>query len=265
MGKVWLVGAGPGAPDLLTLRAARLLERADIVFYDALVHPDTLALARGARLVDVGKRNGKVSTEQRFTNRALVEAARTHATVVRLKGGDPMLFGRAHEELEALAAAGIETEVVPGITAALAASASLGLSLTRRGLSRHVAFVTPRSGADQSPTEWLSAAASADTVAMYMAATQSQSVATDLIAAGRPATTPAVFVESASLPGERVVATTLAHLRDGLSPTFEGPVLLLVGEVFRELGAMEHEAREATGYGATVRLAITERCQARSA
>src|SRR6187397_2341594 len=104
MGKVYLVGAGPGAPDLLTLRAARLLEAADIVLHDALVHRDTLALAGNARLVDVGKRYGKVSTEQRFINRALVEAARAHAVVVRLKGGDPMIFGRAQEELEALEA-----------------------------------------------------------------------------------------------------------------------------------------------------------------
>jgi len=108
VGKVYLVGAGPGAPDLLTLRAARLLEAADVVLHDALVHPDTLALAKRARLVDVGKRYGKVSTEQRFINRALLEAARTHAIVVRLKCGDPMLFGRAQEELEALAQAGIE-------------------------------------------------------------------------------------------------------------------------------------------------------------
>src|SRR6185369_6140960 len=107
MGKVYLVGAGPGAPDLLTLRAARLLEAADIVFHDALVHPDTLALAKRARHVDVGKRYGKVSTEQRFINRALVEAAKSHATVVRLKGGDPMVFGRAQEEIEALEEAGI--------------------------------------------------------------------------------------------------------------------------------------------------------------
>ncbi|APV50576.1 uroporphyrinogen-III C-methyltransferase [Betaproteobacteria bacterium GR16-43] len=259
MGKVYLVGAGPGAPDLLTLRAARLLERADIVFHDALVHADTLKLATQARLVDVGKRNGKVSTEQRFTNRALVEAAKTHAVVVRLKGGDPMLFGRAHEELEALREAGIEAEVVPGITAALAASASLGLSLTRRGLSRHVAFVTPRTGADQSPTEWLGAASSADTVALYMAATQSQAVAADLIAAGRPATTPAIFVENVSLPNERRVVTTLQALRNGPTPSFEGPAILLVGEVFRELSlsVMEHEAE--------IRLAVTERCQAKSA
>ena len=244
MGKVWLVGAGPGAPDLLTLRAARLIERADIVFHDALVHPDTLALARGARLVDVGKRNGRVSTEQRFTNRALVEAARSHATVVRLKGGDPMLFGRAHEELEALAAAGVEAEVVPGITAALAASASLELSLTRRGLARHVAFVTPRTGTDQQPTEWLGAAAAADTVAMYMAATQARQVAVDLIAAGRSASTPVVFVENASLPGERVVATSLANLVRDAAPAFEGPVLMLVGEVFREVATATDERTE---------------------
>src|SRR5205814_4234535 len=158
MGKVYLVGAGPGAPDLLTLRAARLLESADVVFHDALVHPDTLALARRARLVDVGKRYGKVSTEQRFINRSLIEAARNHAMVVRLKGGDPMLFGRAQEELDALAAAGIECEVVPGVTAALAAAATLQVSLTRRGIARTVAFVTPRVGRDETASEWLPAA-----------------------------------------------------------------------------------------------------------
>src|SRR5437588_3096831 len=147
MGKVYLVGAGPGAPDLLTLRAARLLEAADIVFHDALVHPGTLALARRARLVDVGKRYGKVSTEQRFINRRLIDAARKHAVVVRLKGGDPMLFGRAQEELDALSAAAIAVEIVPGVTAASAAAAQLGISLTRRGLARKVAFVTPRAGA----------------------------------------------------------------------------------------------------------------------
>src|SRR3982751_3229657 len=112
-GTVYLVGAGPGAPDLLTLRAARLLESADIVFHDALVHRDTLALAVRARRIDVGKRYARVSTEQRFIHRALIEAARTHAVVVRLKGGDPMLFGRAQEEIQALDEAGIEWEVVP--------------------------------------------------------------------------------------------------------------------------------------------------------
>ncbi len=159
MPKVWLVGAGPGAPDLLTFRALRLIERADIVFHDALVHPETLALAKQARLIDVGKRNGKVSTEQRFINRAIVEAARSHATVVRLKGGDPMLFGRAQEEIDALKDAGVEVEVVPGITAALAASAELGISLTRRGVARTVAFATPRVGREEEASDWLQAAA----------------------------------------------------------------------------------------------------------
>jgi uroporphyrin-III C-methyltransferase len=166
MGKVYLVGAGPGAPDLLTLRAARLLERADIVFHDALVHPGTLALAAHARFVDVGKRYGKISTEQRFINRSLIEAARIHATVVRLKGGDPMVFGRAQEELDALAQAGIECEVVPGVTAALAAAATLGVSLTRRGVARTVAILTPRVGKGESASEWLPAALGADSVVL---------------------------------------------------------------------------------------------------
>ena len=143
-GRVFLVGAGPGAPDLLTLRALRLLQQADIVLHDALVHPETLALASKARLVQVGKRCGRHATAQSFINKRLVDAARRYACVVRLKGGDPMLFGRAQEELDALAAAGITAEVVPGITAAVAASAALGVSLTRRGLSRHVCMVTPR-------------------------------------------------------------------------------------------------------------------------
>src|SRR5215470_16832034 len=116
MGKVYLVGAGPGAPDLLTLRAARLLASADIVFHDALVHPDTIALATRAQKIGVGKRCGSHSTVQRFINKQLVDAARRHAIVVRLKGGDPMLFGRAQEEIAALDAAGIEYEVVPGVT-----------------------------------------------------------------------------------------------------------------------------------------------------
>ena len=234
MGKVYLVGAGPGAPDLLTLRAARLLEAADIVFHDALVHPDTLALARRARLVDVGKRYGKVSTEQRFINRALIEAARTHERVVRLKGGDPMLFGRAQEELEALAAAGIEAEVVPGVTAALAAAASAQASLTRRGIARSVVFLTPRVGQGETPSAWVDAARHADSLALYMAAGASREIASALIGAGKPASLPAVLVESASLPEERRLATTLGALAAEALPRAQGPVVMLVGEAFAE-------------------------------
>ena len=233
MGKVYLVGAGPGAPDLLTLRAARLLEAADVVLHDALVHPDTLALARRARRVDVGKRSGRVSTEQRFIHRALVAAARRHATVVRLKGGDPMLFGRAQEEIDALRAAGVECEVVPGITAALAAAASLQVSLTRRGVSRHVAFLTPRSGPAQSRAEWLPTALAADTAVFYMAGRAAAEMAARLIDAGSDPETPAVLVENASLPDERRIAASLAALRDLGAPAFAGPVLFAIGEVFR--------------------------------
>jgi uroporphyrin-III C-methyltransferase len=234
MGKVYLVGAGPGAPDLLTLRAARLLESADIVLHDALVHPDTLALATRARKMDVGKRYGKVSTEQRFIIRALIEAACTHETVVRLKGGDPMVFGRAQEEIDALREAGIEVEVVPGITAALAAAATLRISLTRRGVARTVAFLTPRVGRDESASEWLPAAIEADSAVLYMAAGASQSIAAELIRAGKPAGTPVAMVESATLPDEKRFFTTLGALAALELPRAAGPVLLCVGEVFRD-------------------------------
>ena len=244
MGRVYLVGAGPGAPDLLTLRAARLLEAADIVFHDALVHPETLALARGARLVDVGKRYGKVSTEQRFINRALIEAARTYDIVVRLKGGDPMLFGRAQEELEALDAAGVPCEVVPGITAALAAASALRTSLTRRGLARTVVFLTPRVGRGESPSAWVPAALQADTVVLYMAAGASQEIAAALIEAGKPGATPAALVESASLPEETRRFTTLAALAAEPLPRASGPVVMCVGAVFRETSAIDQVFQE---------------------
>jgi uroporphyrin-III C-methyltransferase len=234
VGKVYLVGAGPGAPDLLTLRAARLIEAAGVVLYDALVHPDTLKLAARARLINVGKRYGKVSTEQRFINRALIEAARTHETVVRLKGGDPMIFGRAQEELDALAAAGIEFEVVPGVTAALAAAATLGVSLTRRGIARTVTFLTPRVGQGENASEWLPAALGADSVVLYMAAGASQSIAAALIAGGKPASTPVALVESATLAEEQRLFTTLAALEASALPRAAGPVVMCVGEVFVE-------------------------------
>ena len=231
MAKVFLVGAGPGAPDLLTLRAARLLEQADIVFYDALVHPDTIALAVNARKISVGKRAGQVSTDQRFINRQLVEAARHYQNVVRLKGGDPMIFGRAQEEISALTDAGIAYEVVPGITAALAASASLGVSLTRRGVARTVGFVTPRIGPNEAKSDWLTTAAAADTTIVYMAAGQAASIATALIRAGKSAQLPVAIVENASLENEQRFFTTLGGLTQS-SLKLAGPAILCVGEVF---------------------------------
>ncbi|MBL8386235.1 MAG: uroporphyrinogen-III C-methyltransferase [Burkholderiales bacterium] len=231
-GVVHLVGAGPGAPDLLTLRALRLLQSADIVFHDALVHPDTVALAANAHKVAVGKRCGTHSAAQRFINKRLVDAARRYRCVVRLKGGDPMLFGRAQEEIDALQAAGIAVEVVPGVTAAQAAAADLGISLTRRGVSRSVAFATPRVGIDEAPSDWAASLAGADTGVLYMAAHQARTVAEELLRRGKPPTLPVAIVVWASLASRRRFTTLAALARDGAAPG-DGPALLLVGEILR--------------------------------
>lgn len=239
-GTVYLVGAGPGAADLLTLRAARLLERADVVFHDALVHADTLALAARARLVPVGKRCGRLSTAQRFIDKQLVEAARTHRVVVRLKGGDPMLFGRAQEEIAALRAAGVPFEVVPGVSAAFAASADLAQSLTVRGQARSVVFVTPRAGEGEAAHDWARPAAAADTVALYMAGREADRIVEGLVAAGVPPQRPVVLVESASLPGRRVLATRLSDLAAVAKGLGDGPAMLLMGDAYRDLVEARH-------------------------
>ena len=246
-GKVYLVGAGPGAPDLLTLRAARLLTVADIVFHDALVHPETIALAASAEKIAVGKRHGAHSAAQAFINKRLIDAASKHQTVVRLKGGDPMLFGRAQEEISALEAARIEYEIVPGITAALAASAELGVSLTQRGVARSVALVTPRVGSGESRSDWLRAALNADTAALYMAAHEARAIASALIAGGKPAATPVAIVENASLPTAVHTFTTLKALStNGFGPVI-GPALLLIGEVYRTSLEREQAAQAKLG------------------
>ena len=232
-GIVYLVGAGPGAPDLLTLRAARLLERADVVFYDALVHPDTIALAANARKIAVGKRCGKHSTAQQFINKRLVDAAAVHSVVVRLKGGDPMLFGRAQEEIAALEAAGVRYEVVPGITAALAASAQIGISLTQRGLVRTVSLVTPRVGEGEAAYEWARSIAAADAGAIYMGVGQAAAIAAALIAAGKPAATPLAVVENASLPNARTIYSTIGALPRIAEADLTGPAVILIGAQFR--------------------------------
>jgi uroporphyrin-III C-methyltransferase len=236
-GKVYLVGAGPGAPDLLTLRAAELLRRADVVFHDALVHPDTIALAANAERIAVGKRCGRHSTAQRFINKRLVDAAMKHALVVRLKGGDPMLFGRAHEEIAALREAGIEFEVVPGVTAALAASAELGVSLTQRGLARSVAFLTPRVGAGEKPNDWARAAAAADTAVIYMGIGEAAAITASLLASGVSPMTPVVVVENASLAGQQRFALTLRDLPGIAALGITGPAVILLGEVYSGLQA----------------------------
>ena len=230
-GTVYLVGAGPGAIDLLTLRAARLLGEADIVFHDALVPSEILDLIKGKK-VPVGKRSGRFATAQQFINKQLVDAAQRYRTVVRLKGGDPMLFGRAHEEIAFLKKNSIQVEIVPGVTAALAASAEMQVSLTRRGEARSVALVTPRVGKGERESSWLKAALAADTVAIYMAAGEAEAIARALIGAGKPARTPVAIVERASLPDAMVVFTTLRRLGE-----VQAPGLIFVGEVYREAAA----------------------------
>jgi uroporphyrin-III C-methyltransferase len=230
-GTVYLVGAGPGAPDLLTLRAARILADADIVLYDALVHPGTLALATRAEKVAVGKRSGKHSTAQRFINKRLLDAARAHQVVVRLKGGDPMIFGRASEEIGYLEREGVRVEVVPGITAALAASAELRIPLTARGVARSVTFVTPRVGEGERPSNWVQAVLNADTAAIYMGGGELPSICAALVAAGLAPATPLALVESASSPDMRVRYIRL-DAAQGIE--LRAPGLILLGEMYRD-------------------------------
>jgi uroporphyrin-III C-methyltransferase len=233
-GVVHLVGAGPGAIDLLTVRAVRLLESADVVFYDALVQDDVLALAARAEKIAVGKRCGRHSTAQAFINKRLVDAAARYETVVRLKGGDPMLFGRAQEEIDALRKAGVRVEIVPGITAASAASAALQTSLTRRGVSRNVVLVTPRVGESEKPHDWIASASSADTAVVYMGSREAALLATRLVERGASPDLPVAIVESATTPRERRVFGTLSSLGELAESLGGGPAIIVVGEVLRE-------------------------------
>lgn len=241
---VYLVGAGPGAPDLLTVRALRLLQRAEVVLYDALVHPDTVALAARARKVPVGKRCGRDSVRQETIVRLLLEHAATCDVVVRLKGGDPMLFARAEEELEALRAANVTCEVVPGITAASAASAALRIPLTRRGDVRSVTLFTAVRADGSLDLSTLRIAAHSAAAALYMGAQVANRVAAALIAFGKPATTPVAVVENVSLPGQRTRFTTLAAL---VNVTYgpSTPAIMLFGPQFRSTRTPAAAARAA--------------------
>ena len=209
MGKVLFVGAGPGSADLITLRGAAALARADVVLFDALTDPALRELAPGARWLDVGKRGYAHAQKQDAINAMLVGAARQYACVVRLKGGDPSLFGRLEEELEALSAAGIECEVVPGVTAALAAAAASQRPLTRRGRGRSVAFSTAMTQSGE-----LHCARHADSEVFFMAGKQLAALSRQLLCAGWPADTPVCVVSRAGWPDQRVSqhhASTLAQ------------------------------------------------------
>ena len=234
MGKVYLIGAGPGAADLITVRGAKLLGQAQVVLHDALIEPAMLDYAPDARKVAVGKRCGQRSTAQHFINKQIVDAAREHDVVVRLKGGDPMLFGRADEEMRALEAAGIEYEVVPGITAALASAATLKRSLTLRGVARSVALATYSRAPD---TDEIREQASADSLVFYMGRDSAPEIAQQLIDAGRPASTPVAIVEARSTERERSLTLTLGEMAIGEAQDWldaSQPSLLMIGEAFAE-------------------------------
>lgn len=204
-GLVTLVGAGPGDPGLLTLQGLRALQRADVVLYDRLVSADVLALARrDADLIDVGKSGGGPSTPQQRIHELLLEHGRSGKRVVRLKGGDPCVFGRGSEELEVLRAAGLRTEVVPGITTALALIGA-GIPLTHRGLSAGVRLVTAQRAADGADPEWASWAQTRETLVVYMGTSAIGTLQTELLRHGRAPDTPIALVERVSLPSQRVV------------------------------------------------------------
>ena len=230
-GEVWLVGAGPGDPDLLTIKAYKALQAADVVVHDRLTPAAILALAHPqARLIDVGKRKSRHTLPQDGINTLLVALAQAGHRVVRLKGGDPFVFGRGGEELEACRAAGITAHVVPGVTAAFAAAAGAGAPLTHRGLAQAVTFVTGHAAKGETPNlDWAALGRGNGTVVVYMGVSTAPLIAARLIEAGRAASTPVLVVENASLPSERRVLSTLSGVGEAVTG-MDGPAILIVGE-----------------------------------
>jgi len=230
-GEVYLIGAGPGDPDLLTLRAQQLLQQSDVVLYDRLVSDAVLErVRRDAECVFVGKESGQHRITQQRIHALLIEYAGRGLRVARLKGGDPFIFGRGGEEIDALAAAGIPVIVVPGITAALGAAAAAGLPLTHRGEAQSVTFVTAM-GEGAEGLDWRSLAAPAQTVVFYMGISQLPRIVAHLIAHGAPAERPAAIIERATLPGQRVLAGCLHDIAPRAQRAgIQAPALLIVGE-----------------------------------
>ncbi|MDY0744107.1 uroporphyrinogen-III C-methyltransferase [Paucibacter sp. R3-3] len=230
---VSLVGAGPGDPELMTVRALKRIEAADVLLCDALVDPRVLTLARAdARVLQVGKRGFKPSTDQRFIHELMIREARKGARVVRLKGGDPFVFGRGGEEADALRAAGIEVEIVSGLTSGLAGPAGLGIPVTDRRCTPGVALVTGHNGEGGRSPDWAALARSGLTLVVYMGVTQAADIAAALLAAGMQADTPAAVVCAAHTAQQREFLCTLATLPDTIArEQVKAPALLVIGEV----------------------------------
>lgn len=247
-GRVVLVGAGPGDPELLTCKAARLIAEADWLVHDALVQPAVIAMARRATIIPVGKRAGNPSARQSAINQTLLDCARQGGLTVRLKGGDPLIFARAQEELDTLHAAGIRVEVVPGISTAQAAHAALALPMTARGHRRALVLATPQVQAEPataisgdappapassqaSPflSGWAAAVAAAGSGSLYMAATIAEQVRQSLLYHGMPADTPALWMIDVSLPSQTIIPATLGTLSRPPADHAGRPALLILG------------------------------------
>jgi uroporphyrin-III C-methyltransferase len=243
MGKVYLVGAGPGDPELLTLKAARILGAANIVLHDALVSMEVLAkVSPAAQIIDVGKRCGRKLLTQDEINSLLIAYAETNEVVVRLKGGDPLIFGRAGEELQALREAKVEFEIVPGITAALGAAAAAGISLTDRRLSSQILFSTFTRRPEANTLEW-GTLSPATTLVLYMPGPEYCEVALRVQEAGLPPDLPCVIVSGATGPHQQIRWTSLGSLAH--EEKLPAPALLIIGRV-----AARHFYEIAAGYWA---------------
>jgi uroporphyrin-III C-methyltransferase len=229
--KVWLVGAGPGDPELLTLKAVRALNQAEIVMIDDLVNPAVLEHCANARVVQVGKRGGCRSTPQAFIHRLMLRYARQGKCVVRLKGGDPCIFGRGSEEADWLATHGIEVEMVNGITAGLAGATNCGIPLTLRGVARGVTLVTAHTQ-DDSTLNWQALAPGGTTLVVYMGVAKLPEIRESLLAGGMRADMPVALIENASLPQQRECRSSLASMQqDALDFQLKSPAILVIGEV----------------------------------
>lgn len=250
-GAIWLVGAGPGDPELLTIKALKALQAAEVVVHDGLVSDEVLDLAPAdAQRISVAKRKSRHSYSQDEINRMLVAFALDGLKVVRLKGGDPFMFGRGGEELEAARAAGVPCHVIPGVTAALAAGASAGAPLTHRGAAQAVTFVTGHAAKGGEPDlDWAALAKANQTVVVYMGLSMAGPIAARLMAAGRDGATPALIVENASRVDERRVTTTLSGLAEAAG-TLHGPALLILGEAMALAQAGEGQGHSREGLAA---------------
>jgi uroporphyrin-III C-methyltransferase / precorrin-2 dehydrogenase / sirohydrochlorin ferrochelatase len=241
-GRVTLVGAGPGDPDLLTIKALRALQDADVVFYDELVSPEILDRARrDASRVPVGRRVGKPGVSQDAINRLLIEAAKSGQRAVRLKGGDPLVFGRGGEEIEALREAGVAYAVVPGITAGLGAAAQFEVPLTFRHEALRITFLTAHKARDAETVDWSVLTDRKMTVVVYMGMTAAPSIRAGLLTAGRPPQTPVGVFARVTRPDARAVVGTLDELPALVQRIDGGPAILIIGDVVAHSAPWRHQ------------------------